>query len=250
MAPFLLGSQSSTNDDLFLISDKPAIYLPAVLEKLRSQYPAYGRNFSILNAHPQKKGLSQALKASGWTQAFSLQKAEMKISFRPLQQPTPPSFTLVRAGKVWDVRKKLLSLWQEMNEKHTLSSCLTIATLQARQPGRSQGKFVRIYHNGQVVEEASLHKDRIQTFWAEQGKITVKIEQGNVFVPSSSCRHKICCSVPPVSFVSDRIVCAPNHFLLEVQGPSLIRLAKPTHLQDEHEIFFRKGILALVFFYK
>ena len=223
MAPFLLGSQSSANDDLFLINDSPATYLPALLKKLRNQYPACGRNYSILDTHPQKKSLAQALRADGWTQTSSPRTAEMTISFRSLQRPTPPSFTLVRAGKIWDIRtKELFSLWQEMTEKHAPSSCLTIATLQNRSPSRSQGKSVRFFHNGQVVEEASLRKDRIQTFWAEQGKVTVKIEQGNVFVLSSSCHHKICCSVPPAIFSGDRIVCAPNHFLLEVQGPGSI----------------------------
>lgn len=223
LAPFLLGSQSSANDALFLISDSPETYLPSILEELRAQNKAYGRSYAVLNTHPQKTALSQALRASGWTKVSPLQKVDLTLSFRPLQHPQPPSFTLVRAGKILDVRtKELFSFWREMNEKHPRSSCLTIATLQTRQPGSSPGTFVRIYHNGQVVEEVSLKKDRVQTFWAERGKVTVKIEQGKVFVPSSSCRHKICCSVPPASFSGDRIVCAPNHFLLEVQGPGSI----------------------------
>ena len=220
ITPLLLGSQSSTNDDLFLIHDRPASCLPAILDKLRNPFPAYARNYAFLNTHPQEKSLSQALKAEGWKQASSIEKAEMTISFRPLQRPSPPSFTLVRGGKIWDVRsRELFSLWQEMNEKHRPTFCMTIASLQTRVPSRSLGNFVRFYHNGRVVEEASLHKARVRTFWADRGKVTVKIARGNVSVLSSSCQHKICCSVPPVSFSGDRIVCAPNHFLLEIQGP-------------------------------
>jgi hypothetical protein len=223
LAPFLLGSQSSANDELFLISDSPETYLPSLLEEMGCQNKAYRRSYAVPNTLPQKTALSQALKASGWTKASPLQKADMTLSFRPLQHPTPPSFTLVRAGKILDVRtKELFSFWKEMNEKHPPSSCLTIATLQTRQPSSSPGTFVRIYHNGKVIEEASLKKDRVQTYWAERGKVTVKIEQGKVFVLSSSCRHKICCSVPPASFAGDRIVCAPNHFLLDVRGPGSI----------------------------
>ncbi len=219
MAPFLLGSQPHPNDELFLVHDRPTACLPELLKKLRALYPALGRTFSISNTYPQKLSLSQALKAGGWTQASSHRKAAVFISFRPLQQPTPPSFTLVRAGKIWDVRKKgLFSFWQEMNKKHPPSSCLTIATLQPKSLSRSQGKFVRFFHNGRVVEEVSLHKDRVQTFRSEKGIVTVKIERGNAVVSSSSCHHKICCSVPPASFSGDRIVCAPNHFLLEVEG--------------------------------
>jgi hypothetical protein len=222
MAPYLLGSLPSANDELFLIHDRPSTCLPEALKKLRASYPPLGQTFSISNTHPQKISLSHALKADGWTQASSLREAVVNISFRPLQHPTPPSFTLVRAGKIWDVRKKgLFYFWQEMNKKHPPSSCLTIATLQTRSPGRSRGKSIRFFHNGRVVDEVSLHKDRIQTFRSEQGSITVNIEQGNAFVSSSSCHHKICCSVPPSSFSGDRIVCAPNHFLLEIQGARL-----------------------------
>jgi len=109
-----------------------------------------------------------------------------------------------------------------MNETFPPSSCLTVATLRARKSSRSPGTSVRIYQNGHLVDEASLNKDRIRTFSADKGKITVKIERGKAFIPSSSCRHKICCSVPPVDLVADRIVCAPNHFLLEVRGSGSI----------------------------
>ena len=222
LAPFLLGSRPSANDELFLISDSPEFYLPSILEELRNRNKVYGRSYAFL-AHPQKTALSQSLNASGWTKATSLQEADLTLSFRPLQHPQSPSFTVVKAGKILDIRRKnLYPFWKEMNQKTPPSSCLTIATLQARQSGRTPGKTVRIYHNGQVVEEASLQKDHTQAFWAERGSVTVKIEQGKALVLSSSCRHKICCSAPPVSISCERIVCAPNHFLLEVQGPSSI----------------------------
>lgn len=223
LAPFLLASKSSQIDELFLISDRPEIFLPTILEELGNRNNGYGRSYSVFKTHPQEKIISQALKASGWTQAFPHQKADLTISFRPLQHPMPPSFTLIRASQIWDIRtKELFSLWQEMNEKHPPSSCLTITTLHAKQPDNSPGTSLRIYMNGRVVEEASLKTDRVKSYWAKQGKVMVKIEQGKVFVPSSSCRHKICCSVPPISVPGARIVCAPNHFLLEIQGPRSI----------------------------
>jgi hypothetical protein len=73
-----------------------------------------------------------------------------------------------------------------------------------------------------VADELSLKKDRIRTYRTALGTVSVKIEKGSVRIPASSCRHKICCAVPPASFAADRIVCAPNHFLLEVQGPGSI----------------------------
>jgi len=163
------------------------------------------------------------LKRFGWMQAPRPKKADLKISFRPLRHPVAPSFTLVRSGQIWDVRKKeLLSLWREMQKKRPPSSCLTIAATQTRQSGNMSGDSVRIYMDGNVKDESSLKKDQIRSFRLKQGKITIKIEQGKLSVLSSPCRHKICCSVPPVSFTGERIVCAPNHFLLEIQGAGSI----------------------------
>lgn len=223
LTPFFLDSPSSANDELFIISDRPEIYLPSLLEKLGNHTKSWDRSYSIPELHPRKTALSQTLKTSGWTTPSPGHTADLLLSFRPLEQPTPPSFTLVKAGKIVDIRRQeLYSFWQEMNEAHPPSSCLTIATLQVKQPHRSPGTFIRIFHNGYLVEEASLKKDRIRTFSADKGNVTVKIEQGKAFIPSSSCRHKICCSVPPAALVADRIVCAPNHFLLEVRGSGFI----------------------------
>lgn len=223
MTPFLLASPFSSNDDLFLIADRPEVYLPVLLEELGMGNIGFGRNSFYLNAHPRKKALSQTLKTSGWTRANQPQEADLNLSFRPLQHPSPPSFTRVSSGRIWDVRtKKLLSLWQEMNKKHTPSSCLTVASLQTKKPAAVPGNTVRFCQEGRVLEEVSLKKDGVKTFGTKQGNVIVKIERGKVSVPSSSCRHKICCSVPPVCFTGERIVCAPNHFLLEIQGPGSI----------------------------
>lgn len=223
LAPLLFGSSASANDELFLITDSPENCLPLLLQELRHQDKSFGRSYAVSSSHPQKQALSRTLKANGWIKASPNQKADLTLSFRPLQQPTAPSFTLIRAGKILDIRKKeLFSFWKEMNQNHPRSSCMTIATLQAKQRVRTLGTSVRIYHNGQRVEEAPLKKDRLQTFWADRGKVTVIIEQGKVFIPSSSCRHKICCSAPPISISGERIVCAPNHFLLEIRGPGTI----------------------------
>ena len=223
LAPLLLGSRTAANDQLFLISDKPEVFLPSLVEKMQNREWAHERSFSISRTHPHKTALSQELIASGWTKAAPNHKADLALSFRLLHHPSPPSFTLVRAGKIWDLRaKELWPVWDEMNKNHPRSTSLTIAAFQTGHPGSSRGTAVRIYHNGHVVEEAFLNRDRVHTLRTNEGSITLKIDQGKAFIPSSSCRHKICCSVPPVSFSGERIVCAPNHFLLEVLGPSAI----------------------------
>jgi hypothetical protein len=223
LTPLLLASSFSSNDELFLLADRPEIYLPVLLEELGMGNIGFVRSSFSLNAHPRKKALSQALKTSGWTQASQPQKADLTLSFRPLQHPSPPSFTRVSSGQIWDVRtKKLLSLWREMNKKNPPSSCLTVASLQTKQTANVLGNSARFCLDGRVIEEVSLKKDRVKTFRAKNGNVNVKIEQGKVSVLSSSCRHKICCSVSPICFTGERIVCAPNHFLLEIKGPRLV----------------------------
>ena len=220
LSPFLLASDQQGNDEIFLIADCPEAYLPALLEKQGTKTAFFANRRFLLVAPPRGAALSRALGASGWTQASRGQNADLTISFRPLQQPAAPSFTLVRNGRIWDIRTKdLFSLWQKMNKDLTPSSCMTIASLRTGRSVPAQGTAVRMYHDGRLVEELSLKKDRIKTFRNSQGHLTAKIEQGKVSIPSSSCRHKVCCAASPAVYAGDRIVCAPNHFLLEVQGP-------------------------------
>lgn len=223
LAPFLLASSPSGKNEIFLIADNPEACLPRLLEKLGAEESLFGQSFFVLEAHPREKAISQALGTAGWNPAPSPHHASLTISFRPLRYPAPPSFTFVRNGRIWDIRTdEYSSLWQNMNKTQSPSSCLTMASLRARQSGRAPGNALHIYHNGRLVEEFSLKKDRIKTFRTSTGNITVRIEGKTAFVPASSCRHKICCAVPPVSSAGDRIVCAPNHFLLEVQGARTI----------------------------
>jgi hypothetical protein len=220
LTPLLSAFPSPTNEELFLISDSPHAYLPSLLGKRGSRNDDRERKYVFLGAHPQKTALSRALGAFGWTKAASLQNADLTLSFRPLQYPISPSFTLVREGRILDLRKNgLYALWKEMNENQPPSSCLTVASLQTRTPHLVPGTFARVFLNGRIIEEVSLKKNRLRTFQAARGPITIKIEHGKASIPASSCRNKICCSAFAVSSPGERIVCAPNHFLLEIGGP-------------------------------
>jgi hypothetical protein len=68
----------------------------------------------------------------------------------------------------------------------------------------------------------SLDKDLSRTYRAEKGKISLIVQNRRVWVSDSSCRHKICSSAPPISLTGERIICAPNHFFVEIQGPRVV----------------------------
>lgn len=219
LTPILLASKASANDELYLISDKPQIFLPALLQELENLNLVSGRNYVFTNGHPQKRPLVASLEKHGWTLVPRPSQTDLSLSFRPLRHPTRPSFTLVGSGQIWDIRaNRLYSLWRELNSAKTLSSCLTIVSLQTNAPMSIPGGTVCVYRDGRKIDELSTKKDRIKSYNARKGTISVRIQEGKTWIPDSSCRHKICCLAPPASFVSERIVCAPNHFLLEISG--------------------------------
>lgn len=223
LSPFLLASRSSAYDELFLISDKPQIILPSLLENLGKLKSISGRKFAFSSDHPQKRTLIQTFERRGWVYGHPSSQSYMSLSFHPLQHPTPASFTLVRSGQILDIRsRRLRSLWKEMNSSHASSSCLTIASLRTDTTSWTAGESVRIYRDGWRADDLSLKKDRVLSFQARRGSLIVKIQGGKAWIPESSCRHKICCLTPSISFAGERIVCAPNHFLVEIRGPGMV----------------------------
>jgi len=221
--PFILASKSSAYDELFLISDKPQIILPSLLEDLGKLTSIPSRKFAFSSDHPKKRALIQTLDRQGWVHVLPSSQSYMSLSFHPLQQHTPASFTLVRSGQILDIRsRRLRSLWKEMNSSHASSSCLTIASLRKGPSSLTAGETVRIYRDGWRTHDLSLKKDRVLSFQTRKGSIAVKIQGGRVWIPESSCRHKICCLTPSITFSGERIVCAPNHFLVEIRGPGMV----------------------------
>jgi len=219
LTPLLLASQSRESDrEIHLISDAPHAHLPVLLKELLRGQGRPG-SFVFSENFPHKNTLKHALSRSGWQFATRFSDADLKISFRTLHQPARPSFTLVKEGKIWDVRSwSLRSLWQEMAQNQAPSLFLTVAALTRPGPGSNAGEVVTIYMNGQNKETFLLKKNLIKSFAAHSGRITVQITNGRARVTDSSCRHKVCLYSPSVSLSGERIICAPNHFLLEVRG--------------------------------
>jgi len=80
LTPFLLGSPSSANDELLLISDNPEIFLPSLLEKMENQEKTSRRSYSVSNFHPRNDALSRTLKSSGWAKASPDHPADLLLS--------------------------------------------------------------------------------------------------------------------------------------------------------------------------
>ncbi len=220
ITPLFLASRKRKGDgELYLIADNPEEFFPLILEELHDYVPDHEHSFAFLNSHPQEDGLRSILSHRGLTYVQKPIQAGLTLSFSFLHKKTLPSFTLIREGRIWDIRsRKLHSLWREINKNHMPSSCLTVASFKSRQSRPLSGDYVSVYKDGRKEEMISLAENITKSYRTRGGKITLRVEGRKTWVSESPCRHKICLSSPPISLAGERIICAPNHFLLEIQG--------------------------------
>jgi len=110
----------------------------------------------------------------------------------------------------------------ERPEQTELSSSLIRASFRNPSPLIQAGERAVLSIEGKRVGGLSLKKNFIKTFPTKGGKVRVAIENGTARVSDSSCRGRICCSSHPVALAGERIICAPNRFLLEIEGPRFL----------------------------
>jgi hypothetical protein len=217
--PILFSSPSAVKNGLYLLSDEPQRILPYFLKETRRFGMSSNHSYLFRGYHPCQKAMVKSLSKNNWVLADRPEQANLTLSFSPLPHKVPPSFTFVQNGHIQDLRSgRLFPLWQEMKTNHSATSYLTIASFNKIQRQMNNGESVRIFRDGRKISEALLADKGIKSFRVKQGEIAVKIENGSARIISSPCRHKICCLTPPVSLSGERIICAPNHFLLEIQG--------------------------------
>jgi hypothetical protein len=208
---------------IYIISDEPQNFLPSIIEELKRKAWVQEGRFALLNQHPFGEDLKRALSQSGWRYVSKPSASSLLLSFEPLHRAASPSFTLIREGRIWDIRtRKLSRLWKEMNSRGETSICLTVASFEERPFTSIPGQSVAIYADGRKRESFSLRKNQMRQFTTRNGQVVIGIEGGRARVLSSTCRHKICLSSPPAFLAGERIVCAPNQFLLEIEGPRFV----------------------------
>jgi hypothetical protein len=224
LTPMLLASQQNLNQsELYIISGDPDRFLTSILDELHKITPVNGKSFAFSNRHPQEFELSRALRSRGWNNAASPARADLVLSCSILQNQARPSFSLIQNGRIWDIRtRKLRSIWNEMNRSNVTSNCLTIAGLRPQNSPRNPGDSITVFKNGHRLEKISLRTNGVRTFSGNSGAVTVNIQQGRAWISQSSCPNKICRMTPPIFLPGERILCAPNHFVLEVQGRNAV----------------------------
>jgi len=218
LTPVLLASQRHHNDgELYLISDEPHRFLSSILKELEPTLPIRARTFVMEDAHAMGSALVDSLMRAGWTRAPH--GAALSLSFQTMRQPARPSFSLVRGGRIWDVRtRRLRALWDEMSRNHTPATVLTVAGW--RKPGAvsGRGEALVLIKDGRRAARIPLDRDSERSFRDHRGTVTVRVAAGRARITDSSCRHRICLYSPPISLPGERIICAPNRLLAEVIG--------------------------------
>jgi len=224
ITPYFLASKSLKGAfQLYVISDTPQLFFPSLLQGLNEYGLIQGQTYSFLNSHPEERELKRALSHAGWNYLPKTSRADLCFFFNHLSKKSSPSFTLIKSEKVWDLRsRKLSSLWKEMYNHHASSSWLTTVSFKAKRDLIQPGSFASIYIYGKEVERLRLIKNAVRSFQSKKGRITVAVQNGKAWVSGSSCHHKICLSLPPVSHAGERIICVPNNFLLEIQGSGIV----------------------------
>lgn len=222
LTPFLLAAKRSFNDsELFLICEDSPRFISYLLKELNGKHilPS-GKNFTFLTHHPQAEKIAGILAHQGWKYTPDPSQADLALSFSRLQQPARPSFAFVKNGQVWDLRsQKLLALWRNINKNQPSSSCMTTAGLRHRSSSPQQaGKYAVIFADGHPVDKIPLNETQSKRYKTLKGTVCVRVEKNKAWISESSCRHHICRYTPPVFLAGERIICAPNHFLLEIQG--------------------------------
>jgi hypothetical protein len=223
LSRFLLGSKKTQSaSEIHLVSDNPHQILPLLLEEMKKYGLNYEKKFAFLNSYPNEKQMTQELQRQGWIFSPLHTDSDLSISFRSLKHKIRPSFTMAKEGGIWDIRsKRLLSLWKQINKEGPLSSCLTIAYIRGSKP-RYAGKSFSVFSQGQRIDSLALNVNRTKLYKGKAGEIVISVNNGKVWVNESSCRHKICCLTPPIAYAGERIICAPNRLLVEIDRSSLV----------------------------
>jgi hypothetical protein len=224
ITPYLLSAKSLKDAfQLYVISDSPQLFFPSLLQGLSEYGLMPGQTYSFLNLPPEGRELKKALSHGGWNYLPKTSRTDFNFSFSHLLQKSSPSFTLIKSGKVWDIRsRKLSSLWKEMNNHHVSSSFVTTVFFKEKKGPIQPGSAASIYIDGKEFERLRLNKNTDRSFQSKKGKINVAVKNGQAWVSDSSCHQKICLFHPPVFQAGERIICAPNNFLLEIQGSGIV----------------------------
>jgi hypothetical protein len=215
LTQYIQASQSNARQqEFYLISDHPEAWLDLLLREAAAQNSS--GDFAFLTPHPRAENLTQHLIQSGWKPVGKPAQARLCISGSRLQSPVSPSFTMVENGRVRDIRThRLYPVWKTFQNQPPSRQLTTISFMPQN---AGSGKSAVVYHHGRRMAILPLNQRLTTSFPVGSGRIIVKVNHGKAWVEDSPCSQKICRHAAPICLAGERIICAPNRFLLEIEG--------------------------------
>ena len=140
-----------------------------------------------------------------------------EVSTMPIK-PASQDLTVILNGTVIDPRSgelnnKLASFSNDMRAREAAGHTLVTVATQNSSPKHS----VTFEYEGKVVDRLGLNTDRNRIEMpGVMGKTAFRIEDGQLSVLESSCRHELCAKMGSVR--SGKIICAPNKLVATVNG--------------------------------
>lgn len=113
-------------------------------------------------------------------------------------------FETIRTITAWDVALIIVFI---------VAAVYSFPVLYAHQPAT-----VAVYKDNTLYAEYPLSEDREFSLNGYEGPMTIRIQNGHVFVHSSTCRKQICVKSGKISKPFRQIICAPNHVLIEIHS--------------------------------
>lgn len=216
LTQYIQASQKNQRKhEFYMITDNPQSWLDFALAEIEP-HSSPGK-FAFSNSHPSAQKIKTHLVKKGWNPVDDPSRALLCISGSRLQQPAAPSFTMVENGKIRDIRTgRHHSLWKSF-QKQNPSRQMTAFSFVPKHPNHGTGAVIT--YKGRQIDRFPLNLSATKSYSAGSGRITVKVGRGKAWVADSSCRHKICRHAAPVFLTGERIICAPNRFMLEITGP-------------------------------
>jgi len=77
---------------------------------------------------------------------------------------------------------------------------------------------VVVIRDNRIVADYDLNTDGDYTIKGHEGPLSISIKNGTVSIVKAACRNQICVKTGKISMVSQQIICAPNHIVVEIRA--------------------------------
>lgn len=95
----------------------------------------------------------------------------------------------------------------------------SLIAIIAMSHGETDAKYVRVYYDGELIEEYSLSEDGVYRIEPVDGEYNIiEIEDGTVCVSEANCANQTCVETGKIDSSAYPIVCLPHNLVIKIEG--------------------------------